>query len=195
VLDAKYQLGEELGRGASGRVYRAFNRETGEFCAIKEIAIKDMPESGLRSVQSEIELLHTLQHERIVRCYETVRTSDHLYIVLELMGNGSLASIVKKFGRFPEPLVATYARQVLEGLEHLHAHGVCHRDIKGANVLIAREGEVELADLLAVTLTLALPQALTLAPPLTLTPALTRALPRSSWPTLASRASWATRRA
>ena len=111
------------------------------------------------------------------------------------MGNGSLASIVKKFGRFPEPLVATYARQVLEGLEHLHAHGVCHRDIKGANVLIAREGEVELADLLAVTLTLALPQALTLAPPLTLTPALTRALPRSSWPTLASRASWATRRA
>ena len=191
MLDAKYQLGEELGRGASGRVYRAFNRETGEFCAIKEIAIKDMPESGLRSVQSEIELLHTLQHERIVRCYETVRTSDHLYIVLELMGNGSLASIVKKFGRFPEPLVATYARQVLEGLEHLHAHGVCHRDIKGANVLIAREGEVELADLLAVTLTLAL----FLAPPLTLTPALTRALPRSSWPTLASRASWATRRA
>ena len=106
------QLGEELGRGASGRVYRAFNRETGEFCAIKEIAIKGMPESGLRSVQSEIELLHTLQHERIVRCYETVRTSDHLYIVLELMGNGSLASIVKKFGRFPEPLVATYTRQV-----------------------------------------------------------------------------------
>ena len=146
VLDAKYQLGEELGRGASGRVYRAFNRETGEFCAIKEIAIKDMPESGLRSVQSEIELLHTLQHERIVRCYETVRTSDHLYIVLELMGNGSLASIVKKFGRFPEPLVATYTRQVLEGLEHLHSHGVCHRDIKGANVLIAREGEVKLAD-------------------------------------------------
>ena len=147
VLDAKYQLGEELGRGASGRVYRAFNRETGEFCAIKEIAIKDMPESGLRSVQSEIELLHTLQHERIVRCYETVRTSDHLYIVLELMGNGSLASIVKKFGRFPEQLVATYTRQVLEGLEHLHSHGVCHRDIKGANVLIAREGEVKLADL------------------------------------------------
>ena len=143
VLDAKYQLGEELGRGASGRVYRAFNRETGEFCAIKEIAIKDMPESGLRSAQSEIELLHTLQHERIVRCFETVRTSDHLYIVLELMGNGSLASVVKKFGRFPEPLVATYARQVLEGLEHLHAHGVCHRDIKGANVLIAREGEVK----------------------------------------------------
>ena len=189
VLDAKYQLGEELGRGASGRVYRAFNRETGEFCAIKEIAIKDMPESGLRSVQSEIELLHTLQHERIVRCYETVRTSDHLYlytvltlavaltvaltltstltdpnpnqvrtsdhlyIVLELMGNGSLASIVKKFGRFPEPLVATYTRQVLEGLEHLHSHGVCHRDIKGANVLIAREGEVHARRPLAVTVT------------------------------------------
>ena len=55
------QLGEELGRGSSGKVYRAFNRETGEFRAIKEIAIKDMPESGLRSVQSEIELLNTLQ--------------------------------------------------------------------------------------------------------------------------------------
>ena len=82
-----------------------------------------------------------------MRCYETVRTTDHLYIVLELMGNGSLASIVKKFGRFPEALVATYTRQILEGLDWLHSHGVCHRDIKGANVLIAREGEVKLADL------------------------------------------------
>ena len=148
LLACVQQLGEELGRGASGRVYRAFNRETGEFRAIKEIAIKDMPASHLTSVlsspdtccrplpqlgclpdralvglqweragvrasqvQSEIELLHSLQHERIVRCYETVRTSDHLYIVMELMGNGSLASIVKKFGRFPEALVATYTQQ------------------------------------------------------------------------------------
>ena len=128
-------------------MYRAFNRETGEFLAIKEIAIKDMPQSHLASVQSEVEMLHSLQHPRIVRCLETVRTTDHLYIVQELMTNGSLASVVKKFGRFPEPLVATYTRQVLEGLDWLHSHGVCHRDIKGANVLIAKEGQVRLADL------------------------------------------------
>ena len=97
-------------------------------------------------MQSEIDLLHKLQHPLIVRYFETVRTADHLYLVLEYVENGSLASIVKNFGRFPEHLVVVYVRQVLTGLEWLHQHGVCHRDIKGANLLITKEGQVKLAD-------------------------------------------------
>ena len=92
-------------------------------------------------MQSEIDLLHNLQHPQIVRYFETVRTADHLYLVLEYVENGSLASIVKNFGRFPEHLVVTYARQVLTGLEWLHEHGVCHRDIKGANLLVTKDGQ------------------------------------------------------
>lgn len=60
--------------------------------------------------------------------------------------NGSLQTICKKFGKFPENLVAVYISQVLEGLVYLHEQGVIHRDIKGANILTNKDGCVKLAD-------------------------------------------------
>lgn len=60
--------------------------------------------------------------------------------------NGSLHNICKRFGKFPETLVAVYISQVLEGLVYLHDQGVIHRDIKGANILTNKDGCVKLAD-------------------------------------------------
>lgn len=60
--------------------------------------------------------------------------------------NGSLHNISKRFGKFPENLVAVYISQVLEGLVYLHDQGVIHRDIKGANILTNKDGTVKLAD-------------------------------------------------
>mmetsp|Transcript_57328 Transcript_57328/g.94801 ORF Transcript_57328/g.94801 Transcript_57328/m.94801 type:complete len:1163 (+) Transcript_57328:97-3585(+) len=146
LLDSKYQLGEELGRGSSGKVYRALNRDSGHFVAIKQIPLHGMSSTHLQAVQSEISMLHNLQHPQIVRFFETIRTAEHLYLVLEYVENGSLAAILKHFGRFPEHILVDYMRQVLQGLEWLHSHGVCHRDIKGANLLITKDGQVKLAD-------------------------------------------------
>lgn len=60
--------------------------------------------------------------------------------------NGSLHSICKEYGKFPEGLVALYMSQVLQGLVFLHDQGVIHRDIKGANILTTTDGIVKLAD-------------------------------------------------
>ena len=60
--------------------------------------------------------------------------------------NGSLHSICKNFGKFPENLVGLYMAQVLHGLLYLHDQGVIHRDIKGANILTTKEGLIKLAD-------------------------------------------------
>ena len=57
---------------------------------------------------------HHLQHPQIVRFYETIRTADHLYLVLEYVENGSLAGILKQYGKFPEPILIVYMRQVTE---------------------------------------------------------------------------------
>lgn len=67
---------------------------------------------------------------------------------MEYMENGALSSIVKtnRFGPFSESLVAMYVQQVLQGLVYLHEQGVVHRDIKGANILTTRDGQVKLAD-------------------------------------------------
>ncbi|ERN00041.1 hypothetical protein AMTR_s00105p00070700 [Amborella trichopoda] len=89
-----------------------------------------------------------LNHKNIVKYLGSFKTKTHLYIILEYVENGSLASIIKpnKFGPFPESLVAVYIAQVLEGLVYLHEQGVIHRDIKGANILSTKEGLVKLAD-------------------------------------------------
>ncbi|KAF9453114.1 Pkinase-domain-containing protein [Macrolepiota fuliginosa MF-IS2] len=147
-----YQLGDSLGKGAFGQVYRtyrssrALNWATGETVAVKEIQLSNIPKAELGEIMSEIDLLKNLNHSNIVKYKGFVKTREYLYIILEFCENGSLHNIVKKFGKFPENLVAVYISQVLEGLVYLHDQGVIHRDIKGANILTNKDGTVKLAD-------------------------------------------------
>ncbi|KAL0576321.1 Protein kinase of the Mitotic Exit Network [Marasmius crinis-equi] len=141
-----YQLGDSLGKGAFGQVYRALNWATGETVAVKEIQLSNIPKSDLGEIMSEIDLLKNLNHPNIVKYKGFVKTRDFLYIILEFCENGSLHGILKRFGKFPESLVAVYLSQILEGLVYLHDQGVIHRDIKGANILTNKDGTVKLAD-------------------------------------------------
>lgn len=59
---------------------------------------------------------------------------------------GSIATMLKQYGPFHIDTVAAYARQILLGLQYLHSHGVVHRDIKGANILVNHNGDVKLTD-------------------------------------------------
>ncbi|KZT69616.1 Pkinase-domain-containing protein [Daedalea quercina L-15889] len=141
-----YQLGDSLGKGAFGQVYRALNWATGETVAIKEIQLSNIPKSEIGQIMSEIDLLKNLNHPNIVKYKGFEKTPDYLYIILEFCENGSLHNICKRFGKFPETLVGVYISQVLEGLVYLHDQGVIHRDIKGANILTNKDGCVKLAD-------------------------------------------------
>ncbi|KAG5646502.1 hypothetical protein DXG03_003267 [Asterophora parasitica] len=141
-----YQLGDSLGKGAFGQVYRALNWATGETVAVKEIQLSNIPKAELGEIMSEIDLLKNLNHANIVKYKGFVKTREYLYIILEFCENGSLHNISKRFGKFPESLVAVYISQVLEGLVYLHDQGVIHRDIKGANILTNKDGTVKLAD-------------------------------------------------
>ncbi|KAJ7572185.1 kinase-like domain-containing protein [Mycena floridula] len=141
-----YQLGDSLGKGAFGQVYRALNWATGETVAVKEIQLGNIPKGEIGEIMSEIDLLKNLNHPNIVKYKGFVKTREYLYIILEFCENGSLHAISKRFGKFPEKLVAVYIAQVLEGLMYLHDQGVIHRDIKGANILTNKDGTVKLAD-------------------------------------------------
>lgn len=148
TLDNKYMLGDEIGKGAYGRVYKGLDLENGDFVAIKQVSLENIAQEDLNIIMQEIDLLKNLNHKNIVKYLGSLKTKTHLHIVLEYVENGSLANIIKpnKFGPFPESLVAVYISQVLEGLVYLHEQGVIHRDIKGANILTTKEGLVKLAD-------------------------------------------------
>lgn len=148
TLDNKYIIGDEIGKGAYGRVHKGLDLENGDFVAIKQVSLENIPQEDLNIIMQEIDLLKNLNHKNIVKYLGSLKTKTHLHIILEYVENGSLANIIKpnKFGPFPESLVAVYIAQVLEGLVYLHEQGVIHRDIKGANILTTKEGLVKLAD-------------------------------------------------
>ncbi|EEB09272.2 STE/STE11/CDC15 protein kinase Cdc7 [Schizosaccharomyces japonicus yFS275] len=139
-------LGDCLGKGAFGTVYRGLNMQNGETVAVKKIKLSKMLKTNLQVIQTEIELLKKLDHPNIVKYRGTFKTDDSLCLVLEYCENGSLHSICKSFGKMPEHLVAVYTSQVLQGLVYLHDQGVIHRDVKGANILTTKDGTLKLAD-------------------------------------------------
>jgi len=148
TLNDKFLLGEEIGKGAFGFVYKGVDMKNGDFVAIKQISLQGILRDDLQNLMMEIDLLKNLNHKNIVKYIGSLKTKTHVYIILEYVENGALAQIIKpsRFGAFPEGLVGIYIAQVLEGLVYLHAQGVIHRDIKGANILTTKEGLVKLAD-------------------------------------------------
>ncbi|KAK4833645.1 hypothetical protein QYF36_008757 [Acer negundo] len=127
-------LGDEIGKGAYGRVYKGLDLENGDFVAIKPVSLENI-------AQEDLNIITNLNHKNIVKYLGSSKKKSHLHIILEYLENGSLANNIKpnKFGPFPESLVAVYFAQVLEGLVYLHEQGVIHRDIKGANILTTKE--------------------------------------------------------
>ncbi|KAG0263128.1 hypothetical protein BG011_009230 [Mortierella polycephala] len=145
-------LGNCIGKGAFGSVWRGLNLDTATTVAVKQINLSDIPSAELANIMMEIDLLKKLNHPNIVKYFGFEKTSECLNIILELCENGSLRSLCKNFGKLPEHLGAMYITQVLDGLIYLHDQGVIHRDIKGANILATKDGLVKLADFGVATL-------------------------------------------
>src|SRR4051794_38362727 len=137
----QYQLMEAIGKGGYGTVYRGLNIERGMTVAVKRVNLQGIPSEELEGIEMEIRLLQNLAHPNIVKYLDSIRSDEYLNIILEFVENGSLSSLLVKFGgMFPEQLCAHYITQVLKGLNYLHTQGVIHRDIKGANILSTKEG-------------------------------------------------------
>jgi len=71
---------------------------------------------------------------------------DFYNIFLEYVPGGSVAALLNKYGAFEEALVKRFVRQILTGLEYLHARDIIHRDIKGANILVDNKGGIKISD-------------------------------------------------
>ncbi|XP_019451944.1 PREDICTED: MAP3K epsilon protein kinase 1-like [Lupinus angustifolius] len=107
-------LGDEIGKGAYGRVFKGLDLENGHFVAIKQVSLENIAQEDLNVIMQEIDLLKNLNHKNIVKYLGYSKTESHLHIILEYVENGSLANIIKpnNFGPFPESLVAVYIGQV-----------------------------------------------------------------------------------
>ncbi|XP_074497197.1 mitogen-activated protein kinase kinase kinase kinase 5 isoform X1 [Sebastes fasciatus] len=133
-----------VGGGTYGEVYKARNKQNGELAAIK--VIKMEPEDDFSIIQQEIVIVKSCKHPNIVAYYGSYIRAHKLWICMEFCGGGSLQDIYHVTGPLSEPQIAYICREMLQGLDYLHAQKKIHRDIKGANVLLNDQGEVRLAD-------------------------------------------------
>ena len=104
------------------------------------------PPEAVEQLEREVDLLSRLQHPNIVRYVGIARDDDALYIFLEYVPGGSIASLLDRFGAFEESVAAVYASQIAVGLDYLHSQRTVHRDVKGANILVEKSGRIKLAD-------------------------------------------------
>ncbi|KAK9265363.1 hypothetical protein L1049_003513 [Liquidambar formosana] len=146
---SRWTKGRLLGSGSFGHVFLGFNRESGNFCAMKEVTLFSDDAKSKESAQQlgqEIALLSRLRHPNIVQYYGSETVDDKLYIYLEYVSGGSIFKLLQDYGQFGEETIRSYTQQILSGLAYLHAENTVHRDIKGANILVDPNGRVKLAD-------------------------------------------------
>ena len=147
LLRDRYRLDHVVHPGKTSYLFRGTDMHTGEMVAIKQLTVsRDADEIAWQRFQREAEVLTSLDHPNIVRLRDTFRDTDFEYIVMEYIYGGSLFDRLKREGRLPLGEAVSIAAQLAGALDHAHARGIVHRDVKPSNVMLAADCVPRLAD-------------------------------------------------
>jgi len=133
----------KIGAGASGGVYTGYQVGSNHSVAIKQMDLDKQPKKDL--IINEILVMRASNHPNIVNYIDSFLYKNELWVVMEYMEGGSLTDVVTA-NLMSEGQIAAVSRETCQGLEHLHRHGVIHRDIKSDNVLLSLNGDIKLTD-------------------------------------------------
>lgn len=135
-----------LGEGGMGVVYKARQASLGRLVALKVIRAGEYASPrDLARFRREAEATARLHHPNIVQVYQFGAQGGRPYLVLELVGGGSLAERLDGTP-LPPQQAAQLAMALARGVQHAHERGILHRDLKPANVLLAEDGSPKIAD-------------------------------------------------
>nr|MBA2372818.1 serine/threonine protein kinase [Chloroflexota bacterium] len=147
VLGSRYRLIELLGQGGMATIYRALDTQLG-----REVAVKLLRPEYLRDpdfsarFRYEAQSVASLSHPNIVTVHDYGADASGPFIVMELVDGEDLAAILRRSGALPARQAARIGAAAARALAAAHVKGIVHRDVKPGNVLIARDGQVKVAD-------------------------------------------------
>jgi serine/threonine-protein kinase len=148
VFAGRYEIGDVLGRGGMGVVYRAHDRQLGEAVAIKVLRpeLGSLDATVLERFKQELRLARRITHRNVVRTYDLGESSGTYYITMELVRGTTLASFIRDAGRLDVRATLTIGKQLCRALEVAHEEGIVHRDIKPQNLLVDPAGFLKVMD-------------------------------------------------
>jgi calcium/calmodulin-dependent protein kinase I len=144
----KYEIAEELGRGAFSIVKLAIDKETKEKFAVK-IINKTTIGQDMGRLATEIAILKQVNHPNIIALKETIDTKNCLFIITEYVSGGELFDRIVQLGSYSETKAATVIRKMVSAIDYLHKEGIVHRDLKPENLLLKDnkdDTEIKIAD-------------------------------------------------
>ncbi len=147
----RYELLEELGRGAMGVVYRAQDPVIGRAVAVKTMHLSEAGTGLTREeltarFQTEARAAGLLTHPNIVVVYDAGEEDGLFYITMEYVEGRSLQALLDARQSFPLPRALRVMEQACSALEYAHQHNVIHRDIKPANLMLTSDDTVKVTD-------------------------------------------------
>ncbi|NWF68556.1 MAG: serine/threonine protein kinase [Chloroflexi bacterium] len=148
LISGRYEIGEVIGDGGMGTVYKGLDTRTKQPVAIKYLKPEVIAqEPGIvERFRREGEALRRLNHPNIVKVLAMSKEEDSYYLVLEYVGGGSLAELMRKSGQLTLKRVLSIALELSDALARAHHLKIVHRDLKPGNVLIASDGTPRLTD-------------------------------------------------
>ncbi|MEK6257792.1 MAG: serine/threonine-protein kinase [Planctomycetota bacterium] len=142
-----FEVGDRIGVGGMGIVYRATYTKNGAQVALKILSPElSETESLQRRFEREVSILKKLQHPHIVRYYGGGKFGTQRFYAMELVLGGSVEDLLKEKKKLPWEEALDIAMQVAKALEHAHEAGIIHRDLKPANLMLTRDRIIKLTD-------------------------------------------------
>lgn len=133
----RFELVDRIGSGGVGTVWRAYDHERRRYCAAKLVRRQE-PEALLRVLREQS---LRLSHPNVLSPYAWAAGDEVVLAASDLVHGGSLAGLIRDHGALPWRYAAEIVGQLLDGLAHVHAAGLVHRDVKPANVLLEATGQ------------------------------------------------------
>ena len=139
VLNAKYELLEVLGVGATSTVHRCTDRKTFRDYACKVVDKRHISESFhgmMDQFHTEIQALSSLPHPNIIQLFDVFISDEKIFIIMELMYGGELFDYVVEKGTLTEEEASAIVRKVTSAIVYMHSKNIIHRDLKPENLLL-----------------------------------------------------------
>jgi len=147
VLQDRYEIADEIGRGGFSIVYRARDRRVGADVAIKLLVPPPAAARLARErLRREVQAVRQLSHPNIVAVYDVVDDGPWSFVVMEYVAGPDLAVRVRQRGPLDPDAAARLGREITAALAAAHRHGILHRDVKPQNILLAPDGRARLTD-------------------------------------------------
>lgn len=143
VLAGRFTVGERIGAGATGCVYRGTDIERDQPVAIKVLVVpKQRPDEFVARFRRECRLMGDLCHPCVPQIFATgITERGEPFVAMELIDGTTLAEQVERHGPLAAPAIAAILRPLAECLDAAHGWGIIHRDIKPGNVVLAADRE------------------------------------------------------